>query len=142
MSDTWHVWHVCVVWYAGERALQCLPSCLALLEGCLEVIANQAACLEELADIDSTLLEQRVLKQQAAAAAGAAAAGTGSSRQGSAGMELDLGSKGARQVSWQDLLPVLSPAQVEQLLERMGQVTQVSGNLRTESIRHGVVLFP
>jgi hypothetical protein len=92
----------------GARALQCLPSCYSLLESCLEMLVAQVSLLEDLADLSQPGTHQ----QHTPAAAGDSGAVVG-----------------GRAVSWQEVLPVLDIKQVEQLMTRMGQVTQVRGPL-------------
>jgi hypothetical protein len=106
---------------AGARALQCLPSCYTLLEACLEVLVSQVSCLEELADLSTPAEPQQQQQQDRDTAAGA---GAGAAAAGGNGVGPD-GVMGGRAVSWQDVLPVLGIKEVEQLMTRMGQVTEV-----------------
>jgi hypothetical protein len=102
---------VCWCLLPGARALQCLPSCYSLLESCLELLVAQVSLLEDLADLSQPDAQQTHTPPPAPAAAA-----------GDSGAFV-----GGRVVSWQEVLPGLGVKQVEQLMTRMGQVTQVRG---------------
>ena len=104
---------------SGARALQVLPSCYQLLEGCLEVLVSQVSLLDDLAHLDQPMTQEHLA---AAASNGASAGGASAGVVGSSSGGDVLG---VRPVSWQEVLPVLGIQQVEQLMGRMGQVTQV-----------------
>jgi hypothetical protein len=83
---------------AGERALQCLPACYQLLEGCLELLVQQADLQEGPGPKDPHHQQQQQQQQQGRAAE---AAGCGK--------------------------VVLRPQQLDHLMNRMLNVTQVGG---------------
>lgn len=85
---------------------------------------GQVAAMEELSDLTAPQSPPPTATQPPAAA-GTGPAGAGAVGSGAAGSGASSGAVGGRAVSWSDVLPVLDLGQVEQLMGRMGQVTEV-----------------
>lgn len=75
---------------------------------------HQVSLMDDLADLSQSHTQHHNTAGPTAAAPGAGA-----------GIDVGGDGVGGRAVSWQEVLPVLGPPQVEQLMGRMAQVTEV-----------------
>lgn len=103
---------------AGERAAERLPSCLQLLEACLEVMVQQAALLETLDDVCPTPAHAMGPSPHRG---GLDAPPPG----GASATALDGATGGARPAAWGDVYGLLPAPQLTQLLLRMHQVAEI-----------------